>query len=243
MPASLFKRFFRRFGIEIKRTAFGLDPWLDLKTLLEGAREPVILDIGANVGQTTRELAAILPRARIWAFEPNPEIFPQLVRNVGNLPRVTPVNAALGAAETTANLKITRVSVNASLLDYERTQGTDGVLREAVVQVKTVDDLAEKEGLRHIHLLKTDTQGYDSQVLKGAERMFRERRIQAVFVEVMFTRFYRQQTEFDEIYALLHGSGLYLSGFYNVAREHGRHIDWADALFIHPEFTEVQAPA
>jgi FkbM family methyltransferase len=235
MAATLLKRFLRGFGVELKRTAYGLDPWLDLEALLAPTREPTILDIGANLGQTTRQLAAISPGARIWAFEPNSEIFPELVRNVAGLPRVTPVNAALGAAEATASLKVTGASVNASLLAYNRPTGIDSVKKELSVSVKTLDDFAEKEHLANIHLLKTDTQGYDLQVLSGAARMFRERRIRAVFAEVLFTRFYQEQAEFHEIYALLHGHGLRLSGFYNIARETGLDIDWADALFVLPE--------
>ncbi|HEY2343831.1 MAG TPA: FkbM family methyltransferase [Chthoniobacteraceae bacterium] len=234
MPASPFKRFLRRFGVEIKRTAYGLDPWLDLAALLAPAKEPTILDIGANLGQTTRQLAEISPGARIWAFEPNGEIFPKLMQNVAGLPRVTPVNAALGSAEATASLKVTGATVNSSLLDYDRPTGIDSVKKELSVSVKTIDDFAEKENIARIDLLKTDTQGYDLHVLNGAARMFQERRIQAVFAEVMFTRFYREQAEFHEIYSLLYGHGLRLSGFYNVARETGFDIDWADALFVLP---------
>ncbi len=238
MPASLLKRFFRRFGIEFKRTAYGLDPWLDMQTLFGETPEPVILDIGANVGQTTRQLAKLLPRARIWSFEPNAEIFPRLSKNVADLPRVTAINAALGAEEATANLKITGASVNASFLEYERTGGTDAVRKEIPVEVRTIDGFVEKEKIERVHLLKTDTQGYDAHVLKGAERMFRAGRIRAVYVEVNFTRFYKQQAEFHELYTQLRDYGLYLSGFYGVVRELGLAIDWADALFLNPEFKE-----
>jgi FkbM family methyltransferase len=237
VQAPFLKRFLRRFGVEVKRTAFGLDPWLDFETLLKPAAQPVILDIGANLGQTSARLARMLPGARIWAFEPNAEIFPELVRNLAPFGNVTPINAALGAAEATASLKLTRVSMHASLLEYDRPGGADTILKETSVQVKTADEFAEKEKLARIHLLKTDTQGYELHVLNGAARLFRERRIQAVFVEVVFIEYYRKQAEFHEIYALLRGHGFYLSGFYNVVREGGLHMQWADALFLLPDAT------
>lgn len=225
----------RRFGVELKRTAFGLDPWRDFETMLKPVVEPVILDIGANLGQTSRRLAKMLPKARIWAFEPNAEIFPTLIRNLQPFPNVTPMNSALGASEATGNLKLTRASMHASLLQYDRPGGADTILKEASVQIRTADQFAEKEQLECIHLLKTDTQGYELHVLNGAAGLFHERKIRAVFVEVMFIDYYREQAEFHEIYALLRSHGLYLSGFYNVVREGGLHMQWADALFLLPD--------
>jgi len=45
-----------------------------------------------------------------------------------------------------------------------------------------IDDFAATKGLEHIHLLHSDIQGAESDMLTGAERMLRERRIDFLFI-------------------------------------------------------------
>jgi FkbM family methyltransferase len=46
------------------------------------SQEPVILDVGSNIGLATLFFKWVFPRARIVAFEPDPEAFAILTRNV-----------------------------------------------------------------------------------------------------------------------------------------------------------------
>lgn len=54
----------------------------DLRVLqqLVTKQQPVILDIGANIGQSILSIKRILPRAQIVSFEPNPTLYPDLAR-------------------------------------------------------------------------------------------------------------------------------------------------------------------
>ncbi|WP_179892484.1 FkbM family methyltransferase [Streptomyces sp. rh34] len=63
------------------------------------AREPVVLDVGANIGLFTIFAAQKWPGARIFSFEPVPDVFDVLRKNAGHLPGVTLHNTALGAEE------------------------------------------------------------------------------------------------------------------------------------------------
>lgn len=58
---------------------------------------PVIVDVGANIGMFTIFAAHTWPQARIYAFEPAPDVFEVLCQNVAHLPNVTVVKQALGA--------------------------------------------------------------------------------------------------------------------------------------------------
>ena len=62
---------------------------------------PFILDCGANIGISVLYFKKLYPRARIIAFEPNPETFKLLERNVrqNNLRDVQLVNAAVGESD------------------------------------------------------------------------------------------------------------------------------------------------
>jgi FkbM family methyltransferase len=54
-----------------------------------------IADLGAHVGAATLFLRAHYPNVKVTAYEPDPENFALLQKNVGSLPRVTCVNAAV----------------------------------------------------------------------------------------------------------------------------------------------------
>jgi hypothetical protein len=52
-----------------------------------------------------------------------------------------------------------------------------------VVQITTIDDVCEAEGVDRIHVLKIDTEGYEMDVLSGAQRMLEEGRIETIQFE------------------------------------------------------------
>ncbi len=55
-----------------------------------------VLDIGANTGQFTTTMFALLPQARIYAFEPLPDCYEQLVRRIGAASRFRALNIGIG---------------------------------------------------------------------------------------------------------------------------------------------------
>jgi FkbM family methyltransferase len=58
-----------------------------------------ILDLGSNIGATILDFATRYPGARITGVEASPRLFRILQRNVGHLPDVTLLNAAVAAEE------------------------------------------------------------------------------------------------------------------------------------------------
>ncbi|MEI8340779.1 MAG: FkbM family methyltransferase [Verrucomicrobiota bacterium] len=231
-----YKRVLRNFGIELKRFEFGLDAWADLDELFRQHPAKTVFDVGANCGQTSLQLATTLPGAKIVAFEPNPNLFPELQSNLAHLPLVTTAQMALGNEQTRITLNITGSPLNTSLLNYTRQDGTDRVVQKADVAMDTVDHYCTEHGIESIDLLKTDVQGYDLNVFKGAEGLLEKGRIHAVFCEVIFHKIYDGQCSFEEIYACLAKNGFRLCGLYDAVREDSFHIHWVDALFIRPDY-------
>ena len=230
------KTILRRFGIELKRSAFGLDLGEDLKTIF-GHRPPeVVFDVGANHGQSAISLHELFPEARIFSFEPASRTFAALQKNVERIPLITPVRAAVGSREGTSQLNVTGASVNSSLLEYHKPTGGDKVCEREEVPVRTVAGICGERGLDHIDLLKIDTQGFDLEVLRGAEKLFAGHRIRAVLAEVLFVQMYDNQAWFQDICAHMAGAGLQFCGLYGVQRESDFFMHWADALFIDPTF-------
>ena len=62
--------------------------------------EAIILDIGANIGQFSVTLKALIPHAVIYAFEANNEIFDIFRANIGNIPNIDIFNIAIGSGNS-----------------------------------------------------------------------------------------------------------------------------------------------
>ncbi len=113
--------------------------------------------------------------------------------------------------------------------------GTGGTAVEWV-DVRQLDQTCRALKLDRIDLLKTDTEGYDLEVLQGASRLLAEQRITLVLAEVSFAGDTSRHTPFPPLQGLLQDYGFDLVGFYH--QSHFRRLstlDYCDALFIQPE--------
>ncbi|MEM6275660.1 MAG: FkbM family methyltransferase [Pseudomonadota bacterium] len=117
------------------------------------------VDLGANVGRFTEELAAT--GAEVHAFEPHPLAFEELQARVGALPNVTLHNAAAGAEAGTVSLRTRRrpdalrATTGASIMvEKESVQDGDSV---DVPLVAFPEWLAQTG--RPVRLLKVDIEG------------------------------------------------------------------------------------
>src|ERR1700693_2130382 len=98
------------------------------------------------------------------------------------------------------------------------------------VTVKTLDDYCTEQGITNIDILKSDTQGFDLEVLKGAEKLFKGQRVHLVYMEIIFSDMYKGLPRLDEIYAFMADHGFHLVSFYEFFYQHDR-AGWTDALF------------
>jgi hypothetical protein len=82
-------------------------------------------------------------------------------------------------------------------------------------------------------LLKIDAQGYDLEVLRGAERVLLERQIKCILIEIVFINIYEGGPRFDQVFRFLLDHGFRLVSLYDtVYRDEA--IAWTDALFVQP---------
>lgn len=154
-----------------------------------GAHEPVItrhlidtvrlqsgdiaFDIGANIGWYSVLLDRLSTgNAQIFAFEPDPESYELLKRNLSTnrASRVTPLNVALGDKPGTAELR--RYSKRSNNGRHTLLAGNEG--GEVVqVPVQTLAGFWEANGLgeRPIRFMKIDVEGYEYFVLRGANEL------------------------------------------------------------------------
>jgi Methyltransferase FkbM domain len=74
------------------------------------------------------------------------------------------------------------------------------------IQIAPVDDICEQQGITKIDILKTDTEGYDAEVLAGARRMLSEERVRCIMCEVGVLGD-KQHTDFTRVFIFLHRLG------------------------------------
>jgi hypothetical protein len=71
------------------------------------------------------------------------------------------------------------------------------------VKVITLADFCSREGVERIDLLKTDTEGFDLEVLKGASSMLEAARIRFIYSEVTLNPSNKGHTNFFDIIEFL----------------------------------------
>jgi FkbM family methyltransferase len=125
-----------------------------------------VLDVGANIGYFTLLSARLVgPEGRVFAFEPDPDNFRLLNRNItdNGYRNVTAVNAAVTDRDGT--LRLHRSAVNSG--DHRAYDSADG--RPAVeVRAVRLDSLDLGGGADFV---KMDIQGSEWAALRGMERL------------------------------------------------------------------------
>jgi FkbM family methyltransferase len=231
------------FGYQLFHTApgaMGLDAFRDLRRLTR-TRKPVVFDVGANSGQTIRELRRRFDEPVIHAFEPSPTAFAELQANCGRLPRVCLNNVGLGR---TSGVREFHELASTPMSSFLR-PGKDvrnPAAQTFPAQLTTVDEYCQRHGIATIDILKTDTQGYDLEVLRGATRMLDERRVRLVYAEIILGDLYEGLPRLDEILSFLLDRGFELVAFYRF-NFLGDRASWTDALFVNPSCPVTSAAA
>lgn len=143
---------------------------------------PYFVNIGAHDGITFDPLWPFVRQFK-WPgvmLEPLPDVFERLQENYRPHPQVQLINAALGAEDGHTTLysvevtdpKTLEMSLDSSfsrdilLRSAYRLPGLESKLIERKVRTISVKTLLAEIGNRPIDILKTDTEGYDLEILK-----------------------------------------------------------------------------
>jgi FkbM family methyltransferase len=127
-----------------------------------GTRARVIIDAGANVGDSTARLRACHPEARIFAIEADPDNFELLQRNFAEDSQVTCLHRALWSSPGIVYVEKTWAHVASQVSEENRS----GIPVKAI----TVPQLMEEYGLEEIGILKLDIEGAEAEVLRTSDR-------------------------------------------------------------------------
>ncbi len=193
-----------------------------------------VLDVGANKGQFSRAAATAFPGARIIAFEPLESVAADWRRNLADVPGAEIHVCALGAENGTVTFHPHEYSLSSSVLPLAADAGAEGrggagELAPVEVPVRRLDDVVTLDDLRAPLLAKLDVQGYELEVLRGAEATLRH--VDALVVELAFEHHYAGQPLFTEVLEYLTGLGFALDVPIDVRRDESGTVVEMDGLF------------
>jgi FkbM family methyltransferase len=180
------------WGYRLKATTFDrlLNLWLHRFSLMGEKEKQLfaaslrsgmhVVDIGANQGLYTMLYSRLVGETgRVYAFEPDPDLFNAAQRNcrANGISNVELHNLALGAE--TGHLTLFRSRVNAGdnrLAPSDHAAWFKGI----EVPVAPLDDIL---GGKRVDFIKIDVQGWELEVLKGMRRVLRENSEVRIYLE------------------------------------------------------------
>jgi len=166
--------------------AFGEYEPIETRILRKIARDSsVIVDIGANVGFYTVELAFSMPSNGIlFSFEPVEHTNIQLRQNVelNGLENVQVFKLGLSNLESETEIFLPNKSVSsaASLRNLHPQE----VVFSEIIKLKTLDSVFESQHIDNCDLIKIDVEGGELQVIQGGKKLI-EKYKPTIFAELL----------------------------------------------------------
>ena len=153
-------------------------------------KQPIIFDVGANIGNYSEILNTFFPNATIYSFEPNKNTFEFLYEKSKELGIKC---YQLGISSQASRQKIyTQTKNNKSeltscykdiLIDINK----DSDIIEMDFETTTIDEFCIINKIQHIDFLKIDIEGHELEALKGANEMILHNQIDIIQFEFNYT--------------------------------------------------------
>jgi FkbM family methyltransferase len=173
-----------------------------------------VVDVGGYIGSFSYAIHTLLPKARIYSFEPIQNNYDQLMENMENIPSFYAFNTALGDQRGEVDFFMNEFSPSSSMLPMERLLKDNypyaANSTKVKVKIAKLDDFLVEINLVSPVILKIDVQGYEEAVLRGATETLK--RTDVIILEVSYQPLYLRQGTFNEIYKLLIENGFEFKG-------------------------------
>lgn len=179
---------------------------------LKMKQNPLIFDIGANEGQSIERFKKIFESPIIHAFEPNLNGYEKLKSKFNNNSNIVINNIGIGDKEEIKEFNITAHSRNSSFIQPKlntkwinlrskqaKINQENYVVSKQNVKIDTIDNYCLKNKIEHIDLIKIDTQLYEDKVLEGCQNLLRNGNIDAIELEITFSKVYEKYFSFSDI--------------------------------------------
>ncbi len=190
----------------------------EVSHLIGGGPDPsLILEVGANSGQTTVEFIQCMPEARIICFEPDPRAIQKFKSHIHS-PYVSLVEIAIGADNGTVMF---HQSSGAEHIDPQGWDHSGSIRkpkshlevwpwvkfeRQIPVPMMRLDDWAIQNQIEAVDFIWADVQGAESDLVLGAQAVLSRTRF--FYTEFSDDEWYEGQINFNTLSACLPGFSL-----------------------------------
>ena len=184
-----------RSKIWFKGMINGIYATVELEKLVKDIKAPeTIIDIGSNKGQFILLIEKLFPNKVVYSFEPINEMINKQKKFFEYNKNLIFHNIALGSSIASKDLLITNRMDSSSFLKVEVDTGKSNnytVVEKRNIKVSTLDDIFLNENISHPILIKMDVQGYELEVLKGANDLLKK--TDYLLLEVSESEMYQNQ--------------------------------------------------
>lgn len=232
MRIGALRRLIRRLGFDVARYPAKTSPWPQLATLLQQHGVTLMLDVGANTGQYALKLREHGYKGRIVSYEPQSAAHAALTRAAAGDPSwdVAP-RAAVGATSGEITINLSAESDMSSVLPMTvETRGlftsTRSIGTERAPVVTLADEIARRSNAADRIFVKSDTQGFEAQVLDGIGGAIEN--VVWLQLELSLHPIYQGQPRYLPMLERIEGAGfqpmLLIPGYWS--RQHGRMLEF-----------------
>ncbi len=194
---------FHPLGLNVERY-FGKE--LALESLVKQAnlyKIDLLLDVGANTGQFSMKMIKAGFNRQVLSFEPLSSAYPLLQQNSRKYQNWKVFDrCAIGDMDGEIEINISMNSHSSSILQVNK-EHTDAApsaafIGKETVPIRRLDSLAGSFSSFHNILLKIDTQGFEKNVLAGAEKLIGEK-VKMIQLEMSLLPLYEGVLPFEEM--------------------------------------------
>ncbi len=212
------------------------DDFINFLCFLDNQKIVNLIDIGANVGDFSRDFLIFYPNAKeIVCFEPIPHVAENIRSNVGDK-RPNVINAGLGSMNRKLTISYPKgntviASFHQYTDDVNSFYKTDERVTEEV-QVYALDDICADFSRDDAFIVKIDTQGHELEVIKGGLSVLS--RASVVLLESSFVPEYSNDSvsTFSQASRLLEAIDLYPIIFQGYGKDISTYSFERDVIFV-----------
>ncbi len=203
----------------------------------KGIQLDTIIDVGAYIGSFAFAMRILLPEAQIYSFDPMQENIQKLTYAMAGDVKFKAYQTALGEKKGTIEFWKSSFMASSSVLEmdelHKQVFPESSENKKIEVPVARLDDFLGEIILGKKVLLKIDVQGYELEVLRGADAVLKN--VQYIISEVSYHQLYQKQALFDDVYQYLFKKGFVFGGLFDslLSPKDGSILQ-SDALFYRP---------
>jgi FkbM family methyltransferase len=183
--------------------------------LLKDKKKHVYFDVGANEGQSIERFKKINPQSNIHSFEPHPGLCKKLVQNFSTDKSIKINNLGVADIKNELYFNIYKYNQISSFVPVDKnskfsksrilsSKSNEEEFKSTVkIDITNIDSYCEENNISEIDFIKIDTQGYESKILLGMEKMLSKEKVSIIELELILGFAYEKSFSFYDYEKIL----------------------------------------